>query len=196
MKQSYIVAFWSPLAASHPHFCLDFFIPFLQKYGDIQCLDLQSRQDARTIRLLRQANLVIIGLPPIPAAFRRYFCDNWIPFSNVCYAFLDYLPALQTDIRRICQHGAPYFKPSEQSGTDKILSGKRNTDLQNRTVHGLFQTGDQGKYASVSGKPADTGSHHTPNLLLYAAAYQRGGQTLAGGGVCQDAEEGKELLFL
>lgn len=24
MKQSYIVAFWSPLAASHPHFCLDF----------------------------------------------------------------------------------------------------------------------------------------------------------------------------
>lgn len=35
-------------------------------------------------------------------AFRRYFCDNWIPFSNVCYAFLDYLPALQTDIRRIC----------------------------------------------------------------------------------------------
>lgn len=101
-KQSYIVAFWSPLAASRPHFCLDFFIPFLQKYGDIQCLDLQSRQDARSIRLLRQADLVIIGLPPIPAAFHRYFCDNWIPFSKVCYAFLDYLPALQTDVQHIC----------------------------------------------------------------------------------------------
>ena len=34
--------------------------------------------------------------------FPQHFCDNWIPFSNVCYAFLDYLPALQTDIRRIC----------------------------------------------------------------------------------------------
>ena len=89
MDKSYIIAFWSPIQTLHPQFCLDYFIPLLQKFGDIQCIDFQSRQDPRTMHLLQQADLVVIGLPADSAYFYSFFCEHWISFSNVCYAILD-----------------------------------------------------------------------------------------------------------
>ena len=83
MDKSYIIAFWSPIQTLHPQFCLDYFIPLLQKFGDIQCIDFQSRQDPRTMHLLQQADLVVIGLPADSAYFYSFFCEHWISFSNV-----------------------------------------------------------------------------------------------------------------
>ena len=73
MDKSYIIAFWSPIQTLHPQFCLDYFIPLLQKFGDIQCIDFQSRQDPRTMHLLQQADLVVIGLPADSAYFYSFF---------------------------------------------------------------------------------------------------------------------------
>ena len=80
MDKSYIIAFWSPIQTLHPQFCLDYFIPLLQKFGDIQCIDFQSRQDPRTMHLLQQADLVVIGLPADSAYFYSFFCEHWISF--------------------------------------------------------------------------------------------------------------------
>lgn len=102
MNRSYIIAFWSPYSIIRPHFCLDFFIPFLRRYGDIQCMDFQSRRDERTIRLLRQADLVVIGLPASDFYFRDYFCHRYQPFRKVCYALTDYFPALEEHTRMLC----------------------------------------------------------------------------------------------
>ncbi len=103
MKKSYIIAFWSPIQSSHPQFCLDYFIPFFQRYGDIQCLDFQSRNDPRTMHLLKQADLVVIGLPADSAYFHSFFCEGHMPFFNVCYALLDYFPCLESEAFRLCQ---------------------------------------------------------------------------------------------
>ena len=103
MKESYIIAFWSPIQSSHPQFCLDYFIPFLQKYGDIQCLDFQSHNDPRTMHLLKQADLVVIGLPADSAYFHSFFCEGHMPFPNVCYALLDYFPCLESETNKLCK---------------------------------------------------------------------------------------------
>ena len=79
MDKSYIIAFWSPIQTLHPQFCLDYFIPLLQKFGDIQCIDFQSRQDPRTMHLLQQADLVVIGLPADSAYFYSFFCGFPFP---------------------------------------------------------------------------------------------------------------------
>ncbi len=103
MKESYIIAFWCPIRTIHPQFCLDYFIPFFQKYGDIQCLDFQSRNDLRTMHLLKQADLVVIGLPADSAYFHSFFCEGRMPFFNVCYAILDYFPCLESEALSLCQ---------------------------------------------------------------------------------------------
>ena len=103
MKKSYIIAFWCPIRTIHPQFCLDYFIPFFQKYGDIQCMDFQSRNDPRTMYLLQQADLVVIGLPAASAYFYSFFCNGHMPFSNVCYAILDYFPCQEPETSRLCQ---------------------------------------------------------------------------------------------
>ena len=79
MDKSYIIAFWSPIQTLHPQFCLDYFIPLLQKFGDIQCIDFQSRQDPRTMHLLQQADLVVITGFPFP----MYATQSWTIF-HVC----------------------------------------------------------------------------------------------------------------
>lgn len=111
MDKSYIIAFWSPIQTLHPQFCLDYFIPLLQKFGDIQCIDFQSRQDPRTMHLLQQADLVVIGLPADSAYFYSFFCEHWISFSNVCYAILDYFPSLQQETDHLCRQ----YRIPEQS---------------------------------------------------------------------------------
>lgn len=111
MDKSYIIAFWSPIQTLHPQFCLDYFIPLLQKFGDIQCIDFQSRQDPRTMHLLQQADLVVIGLPADSAYFYSFFCEHWISFSNVCYAILDYFPCLQQETDHLCRQ----YRIPEQS---------------------------------------------------------------------------------
>lgn len=80
MDKSYIIAFWSPIQTLHPQFCLDYFIPLLQKFGDIQCIDFQSRQDPRTMHLLQQADLVVIGLPADSAYFILFSVNTGFPF--------------------------------------------------------------------------------------------------------------------
>lgn len=111
MDKSYIIAFWSPIRTIHPQFCLDYFIPLFQKFGDIQCIDFQSRRDARTMHLLQQADLVVIGLPADSTYFYSFFCEHWIAFSNVCYAILDYFPCLQQETDDLCHQ----YRLSEQS---------------------------------------------------------------------------------
>ena len=111
MDKSYIIAFWSPIQTLHPQFCLDYFIPLLQKFGDIQCIDFQSRQDPRTMHLLQQADLVVIGLPADSSYFYSFFCEHWISFSNVCYAILDYFPCLQQETDHLCRQ----YRIPEQS---------------------------------------------------------------------------------
>ena len=61
-------------------FCLDYLFRILQKFGDIQCIDFQSHQDPRTMHLLQQADLVVIGLPADSAYFYSFSVNTGFPF--------------------------------------------------------------------------------------------------------------------
>lgn len=102
MKHSYIIAFWSPFSLPNLHFYTDFFSAYLKKYGDIQCLDCRNHRDERTIRLLHQADLVIIGLPQNQHLLASYFCYPFEHFTNVRYMILDYFSQGEPSIKQLC----------------------------------------------------------------------------------------------
>lgn len=102
MKNSYIIAFWSPFSLPNVQFYTDFFSAYLKKYGDIQCLDCKNHQDARTIRLLHQVDLVIIGLPQDLHLIASYFCQPFEHFSNTRYAIIDYFPQGAENVKTLC----------------------------------------------------------------------------------------------
>lgn len=103
MKNSYIIAFWSPLSRHNMQFYTDFFSVYLRKYGDIQCLDCQNRRDPRTLHLLHQMDLVIIGLPQNPRLLTSYFCHTFEHFKNIRYVIIDYFPRGAIDAKTLCR---------------------------------------------------------------------------------------------
>lgn len=103
MKNSYIIAFWSPFSLHNMQFYTDFFSVYLKKYGDIQCLDCQNHQDTRTIRLLHQVDLVIIGLPQDARLLSSYFCRPFEHFTNLRYAIIDYFSQGAIDVKTLCR---------------------------------------------------------------------------------------------
>lgn len=103
MKPSYLITFWCPVPTRDLHFCVDYFSLFLKKYGDIQCLDCGCRRDARTRRLLLQADLVVIGLPQEKQLLDRYFCYGFRRFRNMIYAIVDYFPRESIGAEQICR---------------------------------------------------------------------------------------------
>ena len=104
MKQTYIIAFWSPFPLRDLYFCTDFFSPLLKTYGDIQCLDCGSRRDARTYRLLCQADLVVVGLPQKKSFLDKYFCYEFRHYRNMIYIIMDYFSKESIAPETICQH--------------------------------------------------------------------------------------------
>lgn len=90
MKDSYLITFWSPFALKGLHFCTAYFSNLLNKFGNIHCLDCQNHSDKKTMRLLHQSDLVIIGLPQNRAQLNDYFCYPPHCFTNVIYLLLDY----------------------------------------------------------------------------------------------------------
>lgn len=103
MKKSYIIAFWSPFSLHNIQFYTDFFSIYLRKYGNIQCLDCQNHQDPRTLRLLHQMDLVIIGLPQDPHLLTSYFCHPFEHFTNIRYAIIDYFSQGAIDVKTLCR---------------------------------------------------------------------------------------------
>lgn len=101
MNNSYIVAFWSPFPISATDYCMDFLSSFLKRYGDIQCLDCKSGFDTRTLRLMRQADLVVIGLRQNYREICNYFCRITCRFFNYIYVIVDYFPEQETNLLRI-----------------------------------------------------------------------------------------------
>jgi hypothetical protein len=102
MKQSYIIAFWSPFSLPNLYFYTDFFSSYLKKYGDVVCLDCKNYHDARTIRLLHQADLVIIGLSQNAHLLNSYFCYPPEHFNHVRYLIIDYFSECAMDIHQLC----------------------------------------------------------------------------------------------
>lgn len=101
MDQSYLIAFWSPFSFSAADYCMDFLSAFLKKHGDIQCLDCQNNSDSRTMRILHQADLVVIGLPQSYRKICDYFCRFAHHFSNFIYMIVNYFPDPETSLQRI-----------------------------------------------------------------------------------------------
>lgn len=131
MKKSYIIAFWTPIQTLHPQFYLDYFIPFFQQFGDIQCIDFQSHHDVRTMHLLQQADLVVIGLPAVSTYFQSFFCEHRIKFQRVCYAILDYFPCLEQETLSLCRQ----YRISEQT----LLHFPYNIQFCEAVRHGQTQ---------------------------------------------------------
>lgn len=103
MKNSYIIAFWNPLSLPDAQFYTDFFSAHLKKYGDIQCLDCKDHQNRKTIRLLHQVDLVIIGLPQDPRLLTSYFCHTFEHFKNIRYAIINYFSRGAVDVKTFCR---------------------------------------------------------------------------------------------
>ena len=102
MKKSYIIAFWSPFQIPSMSFCTDFFSPILKEYGNIQCLNCQHFSGKRTFYLLRQADLVVIGLKQDPRLLDVYFTHLTGHFSNIMYIIMDYFSKESVSIEKIC----------------------------------------------------------------------------------------------
>jgi len=92
MNHTYIIAFWSLSPLPSDSICMGYFTSSLRMFGDIQCLNCQNRRDRRTLRLLRQADLVVVALRQSHREFCDYFCKNVLPVSNCLYLVVDYLP--------------------------------------------------------------------------------------------------------
>ncbi len=101
MNRSYIIAFWSPSPISHTDLCMDFFSLYFKKFGDIQCLDCKSNQDGRTLRLMRQADLVVIAVHQSHREICDLFLNSRIRFSNCVWLVVDYIPEPGFDLSRI-----------------------------------------------------------------------------------------------
>lgn len=101
MNNSYIIAFWSPFPISAADYCMDFISSFLKRYGDIQCLDCKNGLDTRTLRIVRQADLVVIGLRQNYREICDYFCRITCRFLNYIFMIVDYFPEHESSLARI-----------------------------------------------------------------------------------------------
>ncbi len=99
--RSYLVVFWGPSPMSSLEPCIRYISLFFQRYGDIQCLDCGDHRDARTRRLLRQADLVVFTLPQDCREFGRLFCQNRVRFPNCVWLIMDYVPGIAPDLKQI-----------------------------------------------------------------------------------------------
>ncbi len=101
MAHTYIIAFWSPFPTSMTGFCKRYFTPFFKDFGDIQCLDLQQGSDARTRRLMLQADLVVVTIRQSHRELHSLFCETIVPCKNCVYVITDYIPGLDWSLNDI-----------------------------------------------------------------------------------------------
>ncbi len=81
--------------------CIRYLSSFFRKYGDIQCLDCGDRRDARTQKLLRQADLVVIALRQSLREFCSLFCQHGIRYPNCVWLVRDYVPGGTPDLKKL-----------------------------------------------------------------------------------------------
>ena len=101
MNHSYYIAFWSPSPIFTSDLCMDYFSSFFQKYGDIRCLDCKDDRDRRTLRLMQQADLVVIALPQDEEARNGLLCESSLRFSNYIILIPDYVPDPEFNLSKI-----------------------------------------------------------------------------------------------
>lgn len=80
---------------------MDFFSVYFRKFGDIQCLDCKNNQDIRTLRLMRQADLVVIAVHQSHRELCDLFLSSGIRFSNCVWLIVDYIPEPGFNLTRI-----------------------------------------------------------------------------------------------
>lgn len=89
-----LIIFWSPFPPESYYPCSEIFAPCLGTKRPIQCIDYLGTPDAQGLRLLHNANLVIITLPQNPQKIDHYFFHLYhqFPLANAIYLITDYFP--------------------------------------------------------------------------------------------------------
>ncbi len=101
MNHSYLIVFWSPSSIISSDLCIGYFSSCFQKYGDIQCLDCKNDQGNRTLRLIRQADLVVISLRQDEEKLFRRLCEGTLRVSNYIFLIPDYIPDPEYNLSKI-----------------------------------------------------------------------------------------------
>lgn len=98
-----LIIFWSPFPSEPYYPCSEIFTLSLSTKRPIQCIDYLGIPDAQGLRLLHNANLVIITLPQNPRQIDHYFfcLYHQFPLSKAIYLITDYFPTDPFDAGQI-----------------------------------------------------------------------------------------------
>lgn len=103
MKHSYIIAFWSPFPITTTDFCMEYFISFFHRHGDIQCLFCSNDHEKRTTQLLLHADLMVVIFHQNYHELCSWLSDRIYRFADCLYMIIDYFPEKEFSLIRISQ---------------------------------------------------------------------------------------------
>ncbi len=113
MKKSTVLAFWTPGNWTKGYTKMELFEQMLNGNESLICIDCHNQKDPHSLRLLWEADLVVVWLKQDPRELDAYFSSPGALSSHVLYLIYDYFETCPWNCRALCR---TYRIPEEQLG--------------------------------------------------------------------------------
>jgi len=91
MKKTKYLVYWNPYEEEIQHSIAEAFTDLFQCQQNIVTIDLKNNKDPRSLRLLREADLVVVFIKQSIKCFDLFFSRDYIPGEKVIYVITDYI---------------------------------------------------------------------------------------------------------
>lgn len=91
MKKTKYLVYWNPYEEEIEYSKAEYFDDIFRYHQNIVSIDLKNNKDPRSLRLLREADLVVVFMKQSKDCFDVYFTRDSIPGENVFFVIADYI---------------------------------------------------------------------------------------------------------
>lgn len=91
MKQTKYLVYWNPYEEEIEYSKAEYFADLFQYQQNIVTVDLKNNKDPRSLRLLREADLVVVFMKQSKECFDTFFSRDYIPGEKVLLVITDYI---------------------------------------------------------------------------------------------------------
>lgn len=91
MKETKYLVYWDPYEEDIEYSKADYFEDLFRLHNHIVEIDMKNNKDPRSLRILREADLVIVFMKQSEDCFEAFFSRDYIPGGNVFFVIMDYI---------------------------------------------------------------------------------------------------------
>lgn len=91
MKQTKFIVFWNPYEEEIEFSKAEYFDDLFQFQQHVVMVDLKNNKDPRSLRLLREADLVVVFMKQSQECFDAFFTKDYISIDKVYFVITDFV---------------------------------------------------------------------------------------------------------